>query len=202
MVSILAALVLHSAFDESGAMPPAGYRAKSDLLDEKALGGYGASDNASWSMKDVDVTGKGVFLVVKKNACCMTKGGSCPMILALANGNPDTVWFRAEDSRLAVGREAMDNKGVWRPIEFRAPSDCGNSYHRVALGGGRAWTWDVPSDNGPFATKCRYVLYGLDKSVFSGEFDAKINAGMFLLPEEWSKGYELKPDGSLSFRKG
>ena len=201
MVTILAALAFLPIADESGAMPAAGYLAKSDLVDDNAPGGFGTSDNSSWSMKDVDVTGKGVLLIVKKNACCMTKGGSCPLILALANGTPDALWLRAQDSRLELGREAKDLQGTWRPIEFRVPSDCGNSYHHVALSAGRAWTWDIPSDNGPYTTKCRYVLYGLEKPVVSGEFEAKINAGMFVLPEAWAKGYELRPDGRLALRK-
>jgi|GEM_PF-6633932 len=196
MVTILVTLAFLSHNSGSGTMPPAAYTAKSDLIDDKGIGGWNPSLNSSWTLKDVAVEAKGLSIVVKKNSCC-GPGGSCSMIVILANGTPEPVWLSACDSRLNLGREARDSAGVWRPIEYRAPSDCLNSYHLVALGSNRAWTWDVPATTGSFATKCRYVLSGLEKPVVSAEFDAKIDPMTFSVPEHWINDFELKSDGSL-----
>ena len=196
MVTILVTLAFLSHNSDLGTMPPAAYTAKSDLIDDKCAGGWSPSLNSSWTMKDVAVEAKGLSIVVKKNSCC-GPGGSCSMIVILANGTPETVWLKASDSRLNLGREARDSAGVWRPIEYRAHTTCGNSFHRVALGSNRAWTWDIPATTGSFATKCRYVLSGLEKPVVSAEFDATIDPAIFSLPELWVNDFELKSDGSL-----
>lgn len=179
-------------------MPRAGYAVKSDLLDSKAAGGFGTSENKSWSMKEVDVKASGIVLSLKKNACCATSGGDCPMILVLANGTNESAWFNAADSMLALNREAKDQAGTWRPIEYRPNPDCGNSFHRVALNSLRAWVWDVPETKGAFKTKSRYVLHGLAKPIYSPEFDAQIDLSVFSVPDT-VKGV-LSPDGSFSFR--
>lgn len=196
MLVLLASLVLGMP---GGTMAPAAYCVNSDVPDTKAPGGFAPSKNNSWSMADVNVKADKLTLTVKKNVCCAMKGGECPLILVLANGTKEPVQLQASDSRLELGREAKDRSGNWRPIEFRAPSDCGNSRHQVVLSADRVWVWDVPSWNGSFATKCRYVLSGLDKPVVSEEFDAKIDPQSFELPAEWQK-YGLLPDGRLQIK--
>ena len=182
----------------AGSMAPAHYTAKSDLIDTECAGGWSTSTNTSWTMADVAVEAKGLKLFVKKNSCC-GPSGDCTNILVLANGTGADVWLKASDSRLDIGREARDREGVWHPIEYRMQSTCGNSFHKVALQAGRAWVWDVPASSGAAKTMCRYVLHGLEKPVYSGEFEASVSLTDFQLPENL-KGYNLLPDGSLSSR--
>ena len=193
MVTAISALLVMT---QAGSMSPANYCAKSDLPDTQAAGGFAVAGSPSWTLADVNVKAEDLTLTVQKNVCCGTKGAECPQIVLLANGGKDPIWLPASDSRLQIGRESKDEAGVWRPIEFRVPSTCGNSRHRVALLPGRAWVWDVPTTTGPFTTECRYVLYGLAKPVTSKPFTANISVSMFQLPASWN-GYTLGPDGTL-----
>lgn len=185
-----------SAVIAGGTMVAANYGVKSDQPDTTAPKGYSTSNNASWSLKDLNIKGKELSLSFLKNACCGTKGGECPMKLVLSNGTGSDVWLHAEDSRLAMSREAKDVLGQWKPIEFRMRSDCGNSYHRVCLSAGRAWTWDVASSTGSMKTSTRFVLYLGDKRLMSPELITSLNPSIFELPDQLS-GYQLNPDGVL-----
>lgn len=193
-------MLVHLALIGIGTMSQANYGAKSDLVDVKAVGGFGESANASWSMFEVNLQAKSLSLVYIKNACCGTGANDCPMKIVLANGSAEDVWLRAADGRLNLAREAQDSSGKWRNIEFRPPVDCGNSFHSVALTVGRAWAWDVPTTTGTLRTKTRYVLHGLAKPIYSPDLQAQIKESDFDLPVQWST-YVLLPDGSLNFKR-
>lgn len=190
MVTLVAALAV------GGGMLASNYPAKSDLVDAEAPGGFAESKNASWSMADVAIEAQNLKLLVKKNDCC-GPGEDCAMIVCLANGTPQTVWLRAADSRLALVRQAKDIAGNWQTIEYRRQVTCGNSFHRVALNAGRAFVWDVPSTSGPIQTKVRYALFGLEKPVYSNEFDAKLAPEAYLLPDEF-QSKTIGPDGIVA----
>ncbi|MBS1715428.1 MAG: hypothetical protein JST30_13950 [Armatimonadetes bacterium] len=190
MLSAIAAVVLSTGGVES-AMPLARYPAKSDMPDTVSAGGWGTSTNGSWSLAEVNVKADRLSLVVQKNACCGPGEGNCPMIVVLANGSASPVWLRAEDSWVGLIREAKDAKGVWRPVEYRPTPDCGNSRHRVALNAGRCFSWDVPETKGGFATKSRYVLVGQDDTLWSNEFDAKIDPASFVPPADFPRLHQV-----------
>ncbi|MBL8064859.1 MAG: hypothetical protein JNM34_03260 [Chthonomonadaceae bacterium] len=189
---MLAALVCSAIV---GSMEMARYSAKSDLPDTSAVGGFGESEHVSWGIDEVAVDTKDLTLIVKKNECCGS-GAECPQILILANGTSENVWLPAFDSLLPIVRQAKDSSGTWRNIEYRLYPDCGNSYHRVALGAKRAFVWDVPTTSGPISTKSRYVVYLGKDEVFSNEFDCKVSAGAFNLPTEY-KDYKLDSQGMI-----
>lgn len=190
MVALVAALAV------GGGMLASHYPAKSDIPDPDAPGGFAESKNVSWSMAEVALEGKSLSLLVKKNDCC-GPGGDCAYIVTLSNGTKEAVWLKAADSLLALVRQAKDIAGNWRTIEYRRQVTCGNSRHRVALSPGRAFVWDVPSTTGPLQTKVRYALFGLERPIFSNEFDAKLSPEAFLLPDEF-QSKTIGPDGTVT----
>lgn len=192
MIAILAMTL----FFESGTMSVGAYGAKTDLPDIAAIGGFAESKNRSWSMAEVNVEGKTLTLTVKKNACCV-KGPDCPQIVVLSNGTSEPIWFSAADGIISLFREAQMPNGEWKPIEYRLGSDCGNSFHKVALNPGRAWIWDVPSSTGKTMASCRYVLKNGNSRFESAVFQTKINVSDFVIPDQYKKEYTLDSSALL-----
>jgi hypothetical protein len=106
-------------------------------------------------------------------------------LVLLVNATDKSVWFSASDSRLSIVREAIDKDGAWKPIEYLPSSWCGNSYHRVLLPAGEAWTFTAPTYRGTFATRMRFVLQQeKGESIYSNEFPGSINREQFSAKEK------------------
>ncbi|MBS1723600.1 MAG: hypothetical protein JSS66_11670 [Armatimonadetes bacterium] len=198
MLTLAAALVMIQPADPNGTMHRSVFAAKSDLPDTQAAGGFCISENASWGMKEVAVNANKLTLLVKKNDCCGPAGGDCERLVALANGTKETLWFSAEDSVIGVVRQAQDVTGQWKPVEYWGGSDCGNSFHHVALLSGRCWVWNVPQAKAGVTTKNRYAFFGQKEPLYSNEFDAKVEATDFLLGPTLTADYSLQPTGRLA----
>ena len=97
----------------------------------------------------------------------------------LTNATGGEVSFAASDSRLSIVREARDRRGAWRAIEYLPSSWCGNSYHRVFLPAGHAWSFAAPEYAGPFRTRMRFVLRSDDRQIVSNEFEGSIDPAQF-----------------------
>jgi hypothetical protein len=109
--------------------------------------------------------------------------------LYLSNTKPDTISLNAQDSRLDIVLQAMDDNGRWRNIEYLPRSWCGNSYHELQLEPGAYWSFVIPHYRGEMKTKIRAVLTykskRSDKSshiVVSNTIHASVNPGQF-----WNK---------------
>ena len=92
--------------------------------------------------------------------------------------------FEGQDTRLNIVREALDPAGRWRPIEYLAPSFCGNSYHRMFLPPGRYWSFAAPVYRGAFATRMRFVLEQEGLRLVSNEFAGSINLEQFTVIDQ------------------
>lgn len=106
--------------------------------------------------------------------------------LFVANTTSDTIRFNAQDSRLYMTLQAIDQTGNWNDIEYLPSSWCGNSYHQIALEPGAYWTFTIPDYDGEFATKIRakllYVAPNDPKnqiSIYSNEINGHVNPGQF-----------------------
>jgi hypothetical protein len=100
--------------------------------------------------------------------------------LYLVNTTKSKISYSAQDSRLNIVAQALDENGEWKDISYLPSSWCGNSYHKVTLGKNEYWRFYVPVFKGTFATKLRYVLLdGGENLLVSNEIDVLINPGQF-----------------------
>lgn len=78
--------------------------------------------------------------------------------MILANSTALPLQLKASDSRLSIIREALDEDGEWKPIEYLPKSWCGNSYHHVTLPSEHYWSFAAPVYAGPHRVQMRFVL--------------------------------------------
>ena len=149
--------------------------AASRIVDTKAPGGYGSSNNFSLPIGWVVPAIKGkVILVAQTNKNVVLAEKYIGMKLHLINATRKKIAFEAQDSRLAIIQEALDENGEWKPVEYLPSSWCGNSYHQVFLGPNEYWSFAVPRYAGSFKTKLRFKLEGVNP-IYSNEFEGSIN---------------------------
>ena len=104
----------------------------------------------------------------------------------IVNSTGETVYFRAEDSRLEMIMEALNQDGKWQNIEYLPQSFCGNSLHILDLPPNHHWELSIPQYAGAFKTKLRIKLvYKVDFEssktaiIYSNEFSGSINPAQF-----------------------
>ncbi len=165
-------------------------------VDKQALGGFGPCDNmprrldgsSSFSPNTVSL------VAIPTNSVAVDEYDGFRLLLV--NRTKDEVAFNAEDSRLPIFREALDEKGKWNPIEYIPDSFCGNSAHRVFLPADHFWEFLVPRYQGTFKTRMRFVFQkSEDQSLYSDEFEGTINLSQFKRDE--GKSAPVKPDPEL-----
>jgi hypothetical protein len=107
----------------------------------------------------------------------------------VCNTTKDSCQFHAEDSRLNMKMQALDEGGNWKDIDYLPHSWCGNSYHIIALEPGAYWKFVIPRFEGEIPTKLRLELQFIDrlnpqknKVLYSNIIDGKVNPGQF-----WNK---------------
>jgi len=165
---------------------------KSALPDETALGGFGKSSNMPRSITD-DLLAQphGVILLAapdQRRTFALDSTWELPVDAAtpqarlfqgftvlLLNNTHEAVWFAAQDSRLSIVREAIDENGQWRPIENLSESFCGNSSHRVALPAQHFWSFSTPVYQGSQRTLMRFRF----DDIISNEFEGTVNPAQF-----------------------
>lgn len=110
----------------------------------------------------------------------------------IGNTTKDTVKFDAQDSRLYMKAQALDQKNVWRDIEYLPSSSCGNSYHELSLEPGAYWEFSMPAYKGMIQTKIRLELTVFkarkDKPalvLYSNEIKGGVNPGQFSFKAEY-----------------
>jgi hypothetical protein len=99
--------------------------------------------------------------------------------VVIVNPTDKPVGFDAQDSRLGVVHEAIDPTGTWAPIEYLPSSWCGNSYHELELPARSYWELAAPHYDGPFATRLRLKLTVNDHTMYSNEFEGRIDPKQF-----------------------
>jgi len=123
--------------------------------------------------------------------------------LFIFNATTDTIFFPAQDSRLYIKIQALNEQGSWRDIEYLPSSWCGNSYHTLLLAPGEHWKFASPMYEGEFKTKLRAELkyqIGPDKGsntkyviVYSNEFAGSINPAQFWRKQEYTPSSLMDP---------
>jgi hypothetical protein len=161
-----------------------GYCYAGSRKDDKALGGYGPSDNAPKKITDKTPGADGqVTLVALPSDSVPFMGQYFGFRLLLINRSSTEASFPASDSRLKIICEARDHNGKWRPIEGLSSSFCGNSYHSAYLPSGHYWEFSAPVYSGSLKTKLRYSLQDKQFITYSNEFDGSISPLQFEKPK-------------------
>lgn len=76
----------------------------------------------------------------------------------LVNRSGSTIYFPAQDSRLAMTIQAQDRRGKWRDIMYLPNSWCGNSYHTLVLPDSTYWYFSMPVFEGDLPTQLRLAV--------------------------------------------
>lgn len=127
---------------------------------------------------DESFMAQGLYLAINEKELVKIDNRYLGHKLYLVNADDTATSFNAQDSRLNIIAEVLNEKGFWVPITYLPSSWCGNSYHTVVLGSGEYWSFDVPVFNGKVKTKLRYSLSDGDKQkIISNEIVADINSG-------------------------
>lgn len=158
-----------------------GYCFAGSRVDDKALGGFGKSDNAPKKLANKQLgQNNEITLVALPNEQVPFAGHYQGMRLLLINRTGNEAEFPASDSRLSIVQEALDTDGKWKPIEYLPSSWCGNSYHRVFLPKDHYWEFAAPRYTGSIKTKLRFALHTRgQKPIYSNEFQGSINREQF-----------------------
>ena len=161
----------------------AGYcRARTDVADAGALGGFYESPNTSRPVPEgLAVAPDALQLVARTGELLAFEEKYRGFALYLVNATREKAGFVAQDSRLDVVMEAVDPDGRWRPLEWLPHSWCGNSYHGVSLSPGRAFRFAVPEYAGPLETRARFRMdRGRDgEPLYSNEFSVRVDPRQF-----------------------
>lgn len=179
------------------------YATSENRSNHKGYGGWGGSDNNSRNIKRrryFEDKRLQVFIdtTKKKNWA----GKYIGYELMVANTTDSTCCFNAQDSRLYLNLQAMDEKGEWRDIEYLPSSWCGNSYHSICLDKDEMWTFTIPKYHGSIQTKLRARLEYIGKdnegekteeTVYSNVINTNINPGQFWYKEGYSPSGLMDP---------
>lgn len=108
---------------------------------------------------------------------------------AVQNTTDERQWFDSEGSLLNLVLEAKDQFGMWRPIEYRDWTGCGNDAHSVYLEPNQQWKLTAIRPHGDLETQLRFRLikkhYSTDTTeiLHSTPFPGTVHPGAFWFPE-------------------
>jgi hypothetical protein len=149
--------------------------------------GYGTSSNMPKPIGDKNLLGKGLQAILSK----AEKG----LDLEIANGGASEAWLRAGDSNILGYLQAKDANGTWRPIEFHYWMTCGNSFHRVQLPIGQAWTFAISLPSVGSVTQIRWHYQSGQAELNSNVVEVLLPATRFQLPPTFEDSQELAITG-------
>lgn len=87
---------------------------------------------------------------------------------------------KRQDRSLIIIQEAVDDKGVWRPIEYWVHSTCGNSYlQALQLSSGMYVTIPIRQYKGEYKTKFRLKMRNDKQIIFLDTFEGSILKSQF-----------------------
>lgn len=167
------------------------FYAGSNIQDERALGGFGSSNNLPRAAPR-ELVEEGQLRL------CVLPEEEVPFLekyrglrVVLVNGRDEVVSFEASDSRLSIVQEARAADGSWQAVEYLPSSWCGNSYHRVFLAPGECWEFAAPRFQGELETELRFRLPRKDGDLVSEAFAGSVN------PEQFTVRREYQPQGLM-----
>lgn len=172
---------------------------------ETDLGGFGGASNAPKKVKKALGFPKGMLsLVVDTLSEVSLYGRFKGYNVYIANTQSKTaVRFDAQDSRLYMNVQAIDEDGIWKDIEFLPSSWCGNSYHILTLEANRFWEFITPLYDGSIPTRLRIKLsvrrgegnsvQGESYHIYSNEYIGSVNPAQFWRKRGYSPASIMNP---------
>lgn len=103
------------------------------------------------------------------------------------NGTNDTIYIPAQDGRIKLIQQALNEKNEWQDIENFINSWCGNSYHSIQILPNHYQIYTAPITKGDIKTSLRFRLELRDTVIHSNEYNGAIHKEQFLNPEEKDK---------------
>ncbi len=174
-------------------------RASSKIVDEKAFGGFGPSENHPRPLNKTHAklklpSGKLTLLALPSSRVPFWKKYEGFRLL-LVNKTGQRIAILAQDSAVNIIREARDAKGKWRPLEYMPGTFCGNSYHRVMFDTNQHWEFTVPRYSGSVKTQMRFrVSIGRQaKPIYSNTFEGSINVEQFSVKQAYKRKSLMDP---------
>ena len=123
---------------------------------------------------------QGLYLAINDQELLQIDSNFLGCNLYLVNTSDSNVILDAQDSRLDIIAEALNENNEWIPITYLPSSWCGNSYHKITLDKNEYWSFAIPIFKGKIKTKLRYTLsVKKDQKIFSNEITAYLNKGQF-----------------------
>jgi hypothetical protein len=119
-------------------IPIGWYCAGSNVIDDKALGGFGPCDNLPKKYTNGFPAPDGQVSLLAFPDEIVEREGHKLISLRLVNRSNQVVGFVACNSQLYIVQESR-HFGQWRPLEGFPQSWCGNSFHRVFLEPNEYW---------------------------------------------------------------
>jgi hypothetical protein len=166
----------------------------SDVKDDKALGGFGRSDNWPHPITSPAAHASRSWYLLAEPEVVTKVGDAKGMRLTLVNATGSTLAFDASDSRLSIVQEAIDDKGTWRSVENLPSSWCGNSYHRLMLPSGQFWSFSAPRYQGEHKTKLRFRMNVGKETMYSNEFEGSVNLSQFTTQQPYQPRGIMDPN--------
>ena len=127
--------------------------------------------------KNVNKSKKEILVITKK------LNDSLFSIFVYNNTN-DSINIELQDRSLFLIQEAKNQNEEWKPIEYWAMSNCGNSFKNSKILSNEILRTKSLQYNGNFKTQIRFKLYNSDKVYYSNSLNGAININQFKIPEE------------------
>lgn len=97
----------------------------------------------------------------------------------LINLTDSSIHYTSQDGNIPMIREAMDENGKWKPIEYWTWSWCGNSYYFLELKSRHEIITSTFHYGGKFKTKIRFKINIGKSIIYTNEFEGRINPKQF-----------------------
>ncbi len=168
------------------------FYAKSSIVDQSALGGFGGSNNSAQKVKSDLLPGEtGLILHIDTAQIVPFAKEYKGYPFFIVNKADSALKLEASDSRLnVIGEAFIEDK--WQPFEYLPRSWCGNSYHSVYLQQDEYWEFVIPKFVGKIETLVRYCLILENgENIYSNEIKATINQ------QQLTNKNEYRPNGIM-----
>ncbi len=109
----------------------------------------------------------------------------------IQNNTIDKIELNHQDYKIYILQEAMDENGLWKPIEFWESSDCGNSFGDIKIEPNGIIETKSTKYNGNFKTKIRFKLSNNNKVYYSNAIDGNINPNKLIMLTDFSFTWPL-----------
>ena len=121
----------------------------------------------------------------KKEILVITKQSNDSLFsIFVYNNTKDSLNIELQDRSLFLIQEAKTPNGEWKPIEYWAMSNCGNSFKDFKISSNEILRTKTLKYKGDFKTQIRFKLYNSDKVYYSNSLSGSININQFKIPED------------------